>query len=810
MKPYKKIKTMTNIIQTLILLSWVLATPWALAKPNQDQLKDRLETLTTQLDEKRIKFHIPGMALAIVKDNKVIYSKGFGVSDLETNKKVSKKTVFGIGSTTKAFTATLIGMMADEGKLDWDDPVTKFLPYLNFNMENKSDEITLRDMMSHQTGFTRFNLLYANGEVDREEILKAATKAEPYAGFREKFLYTNLLVSAAGVASAKSNNTDWDSLLEKRLLKPLGMKNTTTRYDVVHKNKKLSKGYMWLQEQDKHKQLKMHNITNIGPAGAINSSVEDMAKWLQLQLGNGVYKGKRLVSEAQIQQTRTPQIKMGPGAHYGLGWMLRDYKGQKLVAHDGSVEGYSAIVALLPESNIGFVLLTNVTSTGLLGDSMNMIWDTLLNEDQIVEQADKLTTETSYKDYVGEYIANFGSFDDTIFNFHLKQGVAYVDVPGQTDYELKAPDADGRMLFAITDTVSVSFDKNAQGQVSALRMHQGGMNYELPKKGMPILAEIDAIELQKFLGTYTSKLFKGDITVLIQNHRLTVDVPGEMAFELHLPDANGKRQFRIKDTMSVAFESDDDNKVIAVSVYKSDNKIDTAKRVDILEVQAEPLPTIDDILKLRQTEQRKKALLNSRGFLLKGHMKMKQSGVSGTVNTSIQGYDNLREELDFGKYGSVVTAINTDSAAIAPSFAAFMEQHGKYFQQLQKLHPAAQIDWKHFYDKIQVVSRSQFNDKDVYIIKLTDGAMPTNKIYVDVNNGDILKQETKLLNPTVGSIPMTTVYENYKETHGLRLPYTITTENEFNGTIVIKIDTIESGLTFNPSIFKLNNPKSGE
>jgi CubicO group peptidase (beta-lactamase class C family)/uncharacterized membrane protein YkoI len=817
MKINKKIKTITNIIQALILLSWVLLSYSVSAKSNSKMMQERLENLSNNLEKKRQEFHIPGMAIAIVKDNKMIFSKGFGVSDLETNKKVTDKTVFGIGSTTKAFTATLIGMMADEDKIKWDDPVTKHLPYLNFNLENETDVITLRDMISHQTGFTRFNLLYSNGKVGREEILHAATKAEPYDGFRKNFHYTNLMVSAAGVASAKSNNTDWDSLLEKRLLKPLGMKNTTSRYDVAQKNKKLSKGYMWLEEQNKHKQLKMHNLTNIGPAGAINSNVKDMAKWIQLQLGNGVYKGQQLVSEAQILETRTPQIKMGPGASYGLGWMLRDYKGQKMVAHDGSVEGYSAIVAMLPESNMGFVILTNVTYTGLLGASVNMVWETLLNDNENQEQAlvaaiETTTQETSYEAYVGEYIANFGAFEDTLFNFHLKDGVAYVDVPGQTDYELKAPDKEGKMFFAVTDTVSISFDKDAQGQVSALRMQQGGMNFELPKKGEPITAEIDAIELKKFLGKYTSDLFKGELNVIIQNHRLTVDVPGQMAFELHLPNAKGQRHFRIKDTMSVAFESDDNNRVIALNVYKSDKKIDTAKRINTLEVQAEakPLPTIDDILKLRKTKQNKKALLNSKGYQLKGHMKMKQSGVTGIVNMRFQGYESFIEEVDFGKYGSVVTALSAESGSIAPSFAAFMEQHGKYFQQLQRLHPAALIDWKHFYDKIQVDSLSQFNDKDVYIIKLTSGTQPTTKLYVDVQNGDILKQETNLLNPTVGSIPMTLIYENYKDIHGLRLPYKVTTKNEFNGTTVVEIDSVESNLTIDPSIFILNNPESGE
>ncbi|MBL4659416.1 MAG: serine hydrolase [Alcanivoracaceae bacterium] len=803
---------LSNIILSIILISLALLSSPVIATSDDDKMQHRLEKLSTQLDEKRQEFHIPGMALAIVKDNKVIFSKGFGVSDLGKQTPVTSQTLFAIGSTTKAFTATLIGMLVDEGKIQWDDPVTKYLPYLQFNLENKTEQITLRDMMSHQTGFTRFNILYANGKVDRNGILKAAIKAEPWADFRKEFHYTNLMVVGAGVAAAQSIDSDWETLLEQRLLEPLGMTNTTSNFEKVIQDPQLSKGYMWLTEQAKHKQLAMHDITNIAPAGAINSNVEDMAKWLQLQLANSKYKGKRLISEDQIEETRKPQIKIAAGAHYGLGWMLREYQGQKMVAHDGSVEGYSAIVAMLPESDIGFVLLTNVTSTGLLGVSVQMIWDTLLNESQ-QEIADNIITnevetKLSYDVYVGEYIANFGSFNDTIFNFHIKDDKAYVDVPGQMDYELKAPDKNGKMYFTVTDTVSITFDKDDSGNVTALRMQQGGMNFELPKKGLLIAAEIDVLDLQKFLGSYSSKMFNGDLKVFIQNHRLTVDVPGQMAFELQLPDVNGHRHFRIKDTMSIVFETDEHNVITALSLYKSDTKLDTAQRNETKSV--EKLPTVAEILQLRQTSQRKKALLSAGGFRIRGTISMAQSGVVGSIESSFQDYNQFREEVDLGQYGSIITALYADGAATAPSFSSFREHHGKYFEQIQKMHPAAMIDWQYFYKDIQVLGVDTINGKKTYILKLKGEKTLASTIFVDAETGDVIKQESKMLNPLLGSIAVTTIYENYHDIHGLRIPYKVTVKNDFNGTSTIELDSIDAGLSFDPSIFILKNPSKGE
>jgi hypothetical protein len=477
------------------------------------------------------------------------------------------------------------------------------------------------------------------------------------------------------------------------------------------------------------------------------------------------------------------------------------------VAHDGSVEGYSAIVALLPESNMGFVLLTNVTQTGLMGVAMNMVWEALLNEEKQIDKPEA-RLNTSYDEYIGEYIANFATFKDTIFNFHLKGGIPYVDVPGQMDYELKPPNKEGKMYFAVTDTISISFDRNKSENISAMRMQQGGMNFEIPKKGVEIKVEINEQELLKYLGKYKSSLFKGDLTVKIQNHRLTVDVPGQMAFELHLPTEQGNRKFRIKEIMSIVFETDENDHINALSVYRLDKRLDTAPRVNLS--TNKKLPTVAEILKLRKTEERKEALLKSGGFRLKAKVLMKQSGVQGAVTTSFDGYDNFREEVDFGQYGSIITTLNNKNAAIAPSFAALMQQHGKYYEQMQKMHPASLIDWDHYYEKIQVIAEDKFNNKKVYQLRLSGGKTPTITITIDANNGDIFKIESKMLNPTIGSMAVTRLYEKYKEIQGVRFPHKITVKNDFNGESVIEVDSIEANLSFNPNIFKQNNPHSGE
>lgn len=791
----------TLIVITLLLIS----TNSRAEKPSELTQYHHLNDI---LEQQRQKHHVPGMAMAIVKNDQVVFAQGFGVSDIDTKAPVTTQTLFGIGSTTKAFTSTLIAMLVDSKQMQWHDPVIKHLPYLTFNKQSNGEKITLLDMVSHQTGFTRFGLLYANDQLPREHILKVATGAEPWVGLREKFLYTNLMVSGAGVAAAKSQNTDWETLLEQKLLQPLNMHNTTARFHKAYGNPLMAKGYMWLKEKQQHKPLTMHDLSNIGPAGAINSNIDDMSQWLRFLLAKGSYNNKRILSQEQLEYTWQPQVEINAQVSYGLGWMIREFNGQKLIIHEGSVEGYSAIIGLFPDANVGFVMLTNLTVTPLLATALNVVSDITFNQETTVENAPALVNTESY---VGEYIANFASFKNVIFTVSSDNNTLYVDVPGQRNYELKAPDKDGKMYFAMTDQVSVTFDSNEQGQVSALRMQQNGMNFELPRKGVSIIPEVDENSLKPLLGTYHSELFKGEIKAIIQNHRLALDIPNQMIFELHQPDEFGHRKFRIKDTMSAVFEIADNNTVTGIKIYKHDEVLTVAKKLSNQpDEQTSALPTIAELLKKRKTKKRKKALQKSGGVRLKGTITMAQAGIAGEVVTTFSGNDQFKESVDLGQYGTMITVYNAESGAVSTSFADFYELYGPYLTQMQKFHPAVLIDWESHFDEVRVIKEDKSKDKTVYEVLLKFKKIPDITLYIDAKTGDILKQQTQILNPTFGMMPVTTTYEKYKNVKGLRIAHRVTIHNEFTGKSIIEIKKIQNGLDLSPQSFTLNQPQSGE
>ncbi len=391
-----------------------------------------LAAIEKTLDEKRKEFGIPGIALAIVKDDKVIYLKGLGVKDFEHNTPVTPDTRFAIGSSSKAFTSMLAVISADEGKLSLDDSPKKFLPYFTLRDEEAAAKITLRDLLSHRSGLNRTDLAMVTGVLNREELIKVAGMAKPTAKLGEKFQYQNVMYTAAGEAVAKAQNSTWDDLIAKKIFKPLGMTNSDTHIEDMQKSRDYSFGYDYNAGTKVTRRLPQRAIPAAAPAGAINSSARDMAQWVRLMLGNGVYNGKRLVSEKGFDELVRKQINIGGPIGYGLGWFLRQWNGHKVVEHGGNIDGFNAQVALMPDQKLGFVLLTNVTASSLGAVAMNTIWKNLVSVP--TDEAKAAEPAEDPKQEVGKYLLAAAGVS---FDVNLKDDKLVLTVPGQPPYPLQ-------------------------------------------------------------------------------------------------------------------------------------------------------------------------------------------------------------------------------------------------------------------------------------------------------------------------------------------------------------------------------------
>ena len=313
-------------------------------------------------------WHIPGVAVCIVKDGNPVLLKGYGVAEWGTGKRVDENTLFGIGSNTKAFTATLAALLDAEKKLSLDDKVQKWLPGFKLYDPWVAKEATLRDMLCHRLGFETFqgDFMYFDSDLTSAEVLQKFGQVKPLYSFRSRWGYTNAAFLTAGEVMAKATGKSWSQLLHERIFSPLGMNRTTASDEELRRATNAAAAHTVVDGAVQ--KIQYGRLNNMSPAGNIYSSVTDLSKWVQMLLANGKVDGKEIIPASAIEQTRTPQSILGNGGHpfnkahfalYGLGWFLEEYSGRKIVAHTGGVNGFVTSVALVPEEKLGIVVLTN-------------------------------------------------------------------------------------------------------------------------------------------------------------------------------------------------------------------------------------------------------------------------------------------------------------------------------------------------------------------------------------------------------------------------------------------------------------------
>ena len=420
---------------SLSLLPVALAQQTAPAKAaaTTQDYSTSLAAIEKAIDDRRKELGIPGVSLVIVKDDQIIYLKGLGVKDYEHKIPVTPDTRFAIGSASKAFTAMLAVMSADAGKLSLEDSPKKFLPYFTLHDPDAAAKITIRDLLSHRSGLNRTDLAMVTGVLNREELIRVAAQAKPTAKLGEKFQYQNIMYTAAGEATARAENSTWDKLIATRIFKPLGMTNSDTSAVDMQKSRDFSFGYDYNPSTKETRHLPQRPIAAVAPAGAIDSSARDMAQWVRFMLGKGVFNGKRLVSEKSFEELTRKQINIAGSVDYGLGWFLRQWNGHNVVEHGGNIDGFNAQVAFMPDQNVGFVLLTNVTASPIGPFAMNTIWTNLVGVPPATEAKSTGEPAGDPKKEVGKYLLPAG----VSFDVSLKDDKLVLTVPGQPPYPLE-------------------------------------------------------------------------------------------------------------------------------------------------------------------------------------------------------------------------------------------------------------------------------------------------------------------------------------------------------------------------------------
>src|SRR5580658_5941132 len=361
---------------------------------------EQIDSLT---ERTRRAFDVPGIAVCVIKDGKVIHSKGYGVRSLRTGQPVDENTLFGIASNSKAFTTAALGMLVDEGKIDWDDKVRKYIPEFKLYDPYVTEEFTIRDLLCHRSGLGlgAGDLMFFPDSSDFTipDILRNLRFLKPVTSFRSQYAYDNNLYIVAGEVVARVSGMSWEDLIEKRILQPLGMTHSAATFDRLRDSSDVIDGHS--RVEGKVQVIVRHRGQVDDAAGGIYSCISDLSKWVLLHLSHGKYGADsgRLFSEAVLRERWTPQTILpvgGPGpynthfAAYGFGFGLSDVKGYKQISHTGGLEGMVTQITMIPELRLGIIVLTNAEEGGAFSAITNQIKDSYLEitgTDRVAEYA---------------------------------------------------------------------------------------------------------------------------------------------------------------------------------------------------------------------------------------------------------------------------------------------------------------------------------------------------------------------------------------------------------------------------------------
>lgn len=546
---------------------------------------------------------VPGTAVGVVQDGKVILLKGYGYRDLEKQLPVTPNTLFAIGSITKSFTVSTLGMEMDEGKVDWDKPVRNYLPTFKMYDPVLTEQMTIRDLITHRSGLPRHDMVWYSSDFSREDIIRRLQYLEPNKPLRTTFQYNNLMFMTAGYIAGWLNGKSWENTIYERILIPLGMNGTNFSLKDSQSSPDFALPYR--KGNDVKAEVKRMPFDEqcpdrcaIGPAGEINSTVADMSQYLLFHLNKGKLAGKTLLSENNAIQMQTPQMviqgapdfKEESETSYGMGFFISQYRGHKRVEHGGNLDGFSAELAFLPNDGIGVVVLTNLDGTGLPNAIAYNVFDRLLGLEPAPWSQRYLLMETKAReseqeaknkgyvphktdthpshdleDYVGDYgNPGYGVVSIIPDGAGFKMKINKITEPvTHLHYDVfQVPDAP----FDPFAKLKVSFFSDANGDISSLTLPLETSVKDIVFTRLPDKQLSDRSFVQAFTGEYEIPGSPTPLTISLRgDHTLVESTPGSPDVEL-LPRRGTTFDIKDQSGVSIEFKRDASGKVVEAAL----------------------------------------------------------------------------------------------------------------------------------------------------------------------------------------------------------------------------------------------------
>ncbi len=771
-------------------------------------LSAQLAAIESKVETRRKELGIPGMSLAIVKDDKVIYLKGLGLKDFEKKVAVTPDTQFAIGSATKAFTALSVLMSQDQGKLSLDDSPKKYLPYFKMFDPDADKNILIRDLLSHSSGLNRTDLAMITGRLSRSELIQVAAQAKPTAKLREKFQYQNIMFAAAGEIVAQVQKEPWEKFIPEKIFKPLGMNNSTMSMKQMQKAKDYSFGYEYNFDTKVTERKPFREIDQVAPAGSINSSARDMAEWLRFVINGGTVGGKRLVSEKSYEEWLKPQMKIAGTTSYGFGWFLQEWNGLKVVQHGGNIDGFNSMVAMIPEKKIGFVMLTNVSGSSLGNELMQIVWENLIGAPKVDESV-KLPVKTMER-MIGKYRLAAANLD---FEVKIVGDDLVMVVPGQPEYKLQRTGPRQFKMVGAPDGFAVKFNPE-QGDATELYLQQPQGNYTLPRINAdgslaksPESKAGSAGGAAELVGKYTVPGGGVEVNIIESGGKVTFNIPGQQPYSLGEKAKDVYSLSPLPDTYFLTAKRDTAGKITSVAVTQPEG-VFNFERID---GGGEPKEMIsaDELMK-RSVEAigGEENLRKITTRYTEADVDFENQGVQGRSISWAKAPDRTATDMTMIALGKTIATgweyFDGTGGEEIYSFAPADKYTGKRLEDVAlSANFYAPLEWKTLYKKVTIRNKAKVGDDECYVVDFEPIKGSSFVEYYSTKTF-LLRKRTGVIPSSTSEqkTPYTVTYDDYRSVDGIMLPFKISSFNPGNGNIVTVVKAYKHNVPVNDDLFK--------
>jgi len=571
-----------------------------------DQARKALEGFDQWVDSALAAWKVVGAGVGIIVDGQIVYAKGHGFRDRDKQLPVTPQTLFAIGSASKAFTVFALGTLVDQGRLDWDKPVIDYLPGFRMYDPAVTQRLSVRDLVTHRSGLPRHDLVwYNNKTITRDELVRRLRYLPPNKDLRETFQYNNLMFVTAGYLVGKLAGASWEEAIRTLVFQPLGMTGTTLSVSEMQRAPDFSLPYE--ERHDTVRLMPFRDISLVAPAGSINSSIDDMMKWVRMQLSDGTVNGKSLIQKATLRDMHAPHMPIGlsdqkefGAADYGMGWFLTSYRGHYRVSHGGNIDGFSALVTLYPQDNVGIVVLTNQDGSALpslvdlhaadrIFGGPRRDWNAEALARRSVAKAEERKAEQKKQtvrvpntkpahplaDYVGDYAdSGYGTLAITLDSAHLT--ATYNGIRTALEHwHYEVFNGQRNATDPTFEDMKYNFSGNVKGDIDAVAAPFEPSVPPIVFHRLPDAQLRDSTYIRRFTGRYV--LVTDTVTVVRQGAVLVLNAAGQPPYEL-VPYR--RTEFDLKGLQGFSFVfTMDANGNVTEAVSRQPNGVFTMKRL---------------------------------------------------------------------------------------------------------------------------------------------------------------------------------------------------------------------------------------